>query len=80
MQSSNALAAFATQVVAGAALFYGMVKVFDTLEDRINEDTRLAIAVWLLGLEKYNFHPRVRVRLAGLFRSTAVVVGGFSLR
>ena len=35
----------------GCAVFFGLVKLFDLLEDRLNEDTRLEIAVWLLDVK-----------------------------
>jgi hypothetical protein len=38
-------------MATSGALFYGVMKLFDAAGDRINEDTRLDIAVWLLDLK-----------------------------
>jgi hypothetical protein len=35
----------------GGALFWGVQKFFDVVGDKLNEDTRLEIAVWLLGVK-----------------------------
>ena len=40
--------AIGTHIAVGFGLFYGVVKFFDTVGDRLNEDTKLEIAVWLL--------------------------------
>jgi hypothetical protein len=45
------LTAVVTQLGIGLGLFYGMVKFFDTVGDRLNDDTRLEIAVWLRGVK-----------------------------
>jgi hypothetical protein len=45
------LTAIATQTGVGLGLFYAVVKFFDTVGDRLSEDTRLEIAVWLLDLK-----------------------------
>jgi hypothetical protein len=42
------LTTLATQAAIGGGLFCGVVKFFDTVGDRLNEDTRLGIALWLL--------------------------------
>lgn len=34
----------------GLGLFYGVMKFFDTVGDRLNENTKLEIGVWLLGV------------------------------
>jgi hypothetical protein len=44
--------AIGTQIALGFGLSYAVVKFFDTVGDRLNEDTRLEIAVWLLGRKK----------------------------
>jgi hypothetical protein len=36
---------------SGLGLFYGMVKFFDTVGEKLNDDTRLEIAVWLLDVK-----------------------------
>jgi hypothetical protein len=41
---------FGTQIGLGPGLLYGLVKSFDTVGKRLNDDTRLEIAVWLLGV------------------------------
>lgn len=38
-------------LAAGGVLFYGVMKFFDAVGDRLNEDTRLGIALWLLGVK-----------------------------
>lgn len=43
--------AIAVQFGFGLGLFYGVTKVFDLVGDRLNEDTKLEIAVWLLGVK-----------------------------
>jgi hypothetical protein len=43
--------------LVGLGLFYGVMKFFDAVGDRLNDDTKLEIAVWLLGRKK--FGPRV---------------------
>jgi len=43
--------AIATHVGIGVGLFYGVIKFFDTVGERLNEDTRLELAVWLLGVK-----------------------------
>jgi len=35
----------------GGALFYGVMKFFDAVGDRLNDDTKLEIAVWLVGVK-----------------------------
>ena len=37
------------ELACGLGLFYGVIKLFDLVGDRLNNDTRLQIAVWLLG-------------------------------
>jgi hypothetical protein len=44
------LTALGTHIAVGGGLFYAVVKFFDTVGDRLNEQTRLEIAVWLLDL------------------------------
>lgn len=51
MTAPATLTAIGTQIAVGGGLFYGVVKFFDRVGDRLNEDTRLAIAVWLLGVK-----------------------------
>jgi hypothetical protein len=41
----------ATQLAFGLGLFYGVQKFFDLVGDRLNDDTKLEIAVWLLGVK-----------------------------
>ena len=43
--------AIAVQFGLGLGLFYGVTKFFDVVGDRLNEDTKLEIAVWLLGVK-----------------------------
>jgi hypothetical protein len=43
--------AIATQAGIGGGLFYAVTKFFDTVGERLNEDTRLEVAVWLLGVK-----------------------------
>jgi hypothetical protein len=42
--------AIGTQIAVGFGLFYAVLKFFDTIGERLNEDTRLEIAIWLLGI------------------------------
>ena len=49
--TNSVWAAIATQFGLGLGLFYGVQKFFDLVGDRLNEDTKLEIAVWLLGVE-----------------------------
>jgi len=46
--------AIGTQLAVGGGLFYAVMKFFDTVGDRINEDTRLEIAVWLFDIRTAN--------------------------
>jgi hypothetical protein len=43
--------AVAIQFGLGLGLFYGVTKFFDVVGDRLNDDTKLEIAVWLLGVK-----------------------------
>jgi hypothetical protein len=43
--------AIAVQFGLGLGLFYGVTKFFDVVGDRLNDDTKLEIAVWLLGVK-----------------------------
>jgi hypothetical protein len=40
--------AVAKHIGVGLGLFYGVIKLFDTIGDRLNEDTKLEISLWLL--------------------------------
>lgn len=51
MTAPATLTAIGTQIAVGGGLFYGVVKFFDLVGDRLNEDTRLEIALWLLGVK-----------------------------
>jgi hypothetical protein len=51
MPLPTGLTALGTRFGVGLGLFYGAVKFFDLVGDRLNEDTRLEIAVWLLGVK-----------------------------
>src|ERR1035438_1454244 len=48
----------ATQFGLGLAWFYGVMKFFDAVGDRLNDDTKLQIRQWLLGRRK--FEPKVQ--------------------
>src|SRR5258706_12044093 len=43
--------AMITYGTAGLAFFYGVSKFFKEVEDRLTDDTKLGIAVWLVSLE-----------------------------
>jgi hypothetical protein len=43
--------AIAVQFGLGLGLFYGVTKFFDLVGDRLNDDMKLEIAVWLLGVK-----------------------------
>ena len=47
----------AVQFGVGIGLFYGVTKFFDTVGDRLTDDARLQIALWLVGRKK--FQPKV---------------------
>jgi len=40
----------ATQFAFGGALFYGIQRFFREVEEKLNEDTKLEIAIWLVGV------------------------------
>src|SRR5688572_28886185 len=44
-------APFLAHLAFGGVLFYGVSKFFDTVEGKLADDTRLEIAVWLLGVK-----------------------------
>jgi hypothetical protein len=48
MAATGTWTAVVTQIGVGLGLFYAVVKFFDTVGDRLNEDTKLEIAVRLL--------------------------------
>ena len=55
MQSSGEtlntnLSSPATQFAFGGALFYGIQRFFREVEEKLNEDTKLEIAIWLVGV------------------------------
>jgi len=37
----------------GGGLFYGVIRFFDAIGDRLSDDTRLQLAVWLLGVKLF---------------------------
>jgi len=43
---------FVTQLAFGLGLFYGVQKFFGVVEDKLNEDTKKDIALWMLDVER----------------------------
>jgi hypothetical protein len=55
--TNSLLVSVATHLAFGGGLFYGVLKFFEEVEKKLNPDTRLGIAVWLLDL-----HPSQNVQ------------------
>jgi hypothetical protein len=49
--AKHLLAATAAHFAIGGGLFYGVLKFFEAIENRLSVDTKLEIAVWLLDLQ-----------------------------
>lgn len=60
-------------MAVGGGLFYAVQKFFDVVGDKLNDDTRLEIAVWLLGVKVESLTPNFQMILHKYF---TIVCGG----